>query len=136
MGFRKGAYAKCWEINPMSDTSTKVRLSTSFKNKQTDEYEQDFSGFVMFVGSACAAKAAKLQKGARVRLGDVDVTTKYAKDKDVTYTNFKVFGFESPEELENGESGGSTPPDEKAVDDGEVEEPKSKGKGKGKKLPF
>ena len=38
MGFRTGAYAKIWEVTPMSDTSTKVRLSVSRKNKQTNEY--------------------------------------------------------------------------------------------------
>ena len=29
MGFRTGAYAKIWEVTPMSDTSTKVRMSVS-----------------------------------------------------------------------------------------------------------
>jgi len=33
MGFRTGAYAKVWEVTPMSDTSTKVRMSISRKNK-------------------------------------------------------------------------------------------------------
>lgn len=47
MGFRTGAYAKVWEVTPMSDTSTKVRLSVSRKNKQTNEYEQDFSGLFL-----------------------------------------------------------------------------------------
>lgn len=42
MGFRTGAYAKVWEVTPMSDTSTKVRMSISRKNKQSGEYEQDF----------------------------------------------------------------------------------------------
>ena len=136
MGFRKGAYAKCWEVTPNNETSTKVRLSTSFKNKQTGEYEQDFSGFVMFVGTGCAAKAAKLSKGDRIRLGDVDVTTKYVKEKETTYTNFKCFGFDSPGELENGGGSGSAPSDGKAVDGGEPEESEGKSKGKGKKLPF
>ena len=54
MGFRTGAYAKVWEISPMSDTSTKLRISISRKNKQTGEYEQDFSGFVLCIGSAAA----------------------------------------------------------------------------------
>lgn len=27
MGFRTGAYAKVWEVTPMSDTSTKVRMA-------------------------------------------------------------------------------------------------------------
>ena len=35
MGFRTGAYAKVWEVTPMSDTSTKVRMSISRKNKQS-----------------------------------------------------------------------------------------------------
>ena len=63
MGFRTGAYAKIWEVTPMSDTSTKVRLSVSRKNKQTNEYEQDFSGFVLAIGTAAAKKAACLKEG-------------------------------------------------------------------------
>lgn len=131
MGFRKGAYAKCWEVSPVGDTSTKVRLSTSYKDKQTGEYEQDFSGFVMFIGSACAAKAAKLAKGDRIRLGDVDVTTKYVEEKKTTYTNFKVFSFDTQSEIDGG---GEAAPDEKAVDDGEPDGPADGGKKR--KLPF
>ena len=55
MGFRTGAFAKVWEVTPMSDTSTKLRMSISRKNKKTDEYEQDFSGFVLAIGTAAAA---------------------------------------------------------------------------------
>lgn len=62
MGFRTGAYAKIWEVTPMSDTSTKVRLSVSRKNKQTNEYEQDFSGFVLAIGTAAAKKAGTCSK--------------------------------------------------------------------------
>lgn len=85
MGFRTGAYAKVWEVTPMSDTSTKVRMSISRKNKQSGEYEQDFSGFVLAIGTAAAKKAASLKEGNRIKLGDVDVTTKYDKEKKVTY---------------------------------------------------
>lgn len=77
MGFRTGAYAKIWEVTPMSDTSTKVRMSVSRKNKQTGEYEQDFSGFVLCIGTAAARKAAQLHEGSRIKIGDCDVTTKY-----------------------------------------------------------
>jgi len=115
----------------VNDTSTKVRLSTSFKNKQTDEYEQDFSGFVMFVGTGCAAKAAKLQKGARIRLGDVDVTTKYDAERKVSYTNFKVFSFEGADELDGSNCSNPTPPDEREVDGGEPEN-----KPGSRRLPF
>lgn len=84
MGFRTGAYAKVWEVTPMSDTSTKVRMSISRKNKQSGEYEQDFSGFVLAIGTAAAKKAAGLKEGNRIKLGDVDVTTKYDKEKKIT----------------------------------------------------
>ena len=89
MGFRTGAWAKVWEVKPMSDTSTKIRMSVSRKNKQ-GEYEQDFSGFVLAIGTAAAHKAAGLKEGDRIKLGDVDVSTKYDRDKKVTYTNFKM----------------------------------------------
>ena len=89
MGFRTDAYAKVWEVTPMSDTSTKVRMSISRKNKQSGEYEQDFSGFVLAIGTAAAKKAASLKEGNRIKLGDVDVTTKYDKEKKVTYTTSK-----------------------------------------------
>lgn len=95
MGFRKDAYATVWEVTPVSETMTKVRLSISKKNKQTDQYETDFSGFVAFVGAANAKNAAHLSEKERIKLGDVDVTTKYDKDKKITYTNFTTFSFES-----------------------------------------
>lgn len=95
MGFRTGAFAKVWEVTPVSDTGTKLRVSISKKNKQTDEYEQEFSGFIFAVGSATARKAASLKEGDRIKLGDVDVSTKYDKEKGVTYTNYKVFSFDA-----------------------------------------
>ncbi len=128
MGFRTGAYAKVWEVAPVSNASTKVRLSISRKNKQTGEYEQDFSGFVMAIGSEVAQKAAGLKKGDKIKLGDVDVSNKYDKEKKVTYTSFKMFSFD----IEGGVSstssgGGSAAKREKAS--GSVEDDESR-------LPF
>lgn len=118
MGFRTGAYAKVWEITPMSDTSTKVRLSVSRKNKQTNEYEQDFSGFVLAIGTAAAKKASCLKQGDRIKLGDVDVATKYDKDKKITYTNYKMFSFETDE----GETGNRSTEPQPVVDEGEIDD--------------
>ena len=118
MGFRTGAYAKVWEVTPMSDTSTKVRMSISRKNKQSGEYEQDFSGFVLASGTAAAKKAAGLKEGNRIKLGDVDVTTKYDKEKKVTYTNFKMFSFELDEEEPRDNSTEPQP----TVDEGEIDD--------------
>nr|DAX24612.1 MAG TPA: Single-stranded DNA-binding protein, BARTONELLA HENSELAE, SINGLE-STRAND BINDING.1A [Caudoviricetes sp.] len=119
MGFRTGAYAKVWEVSPMSDTSTKIRISVSRKNKQTGEYEQDFSGFVLCIGTAAAKKASLLHEGSRIKIGDCDVTTKYDAEKKTTYTNFKLFSFEDAD----GDTTSSNPTEpERSVDDGEVDD--------------
>lgn len=109
---------KIWEVTPMSDTSTKVRMSISRKNKQSGEYEQDFSGFVLAIGTAAAKKAAGLKEGNRIKLGDVDVTTKYDKEKKVTYTNFKMFSFE----LDGEEPRDSSTEPQPTVDEGEIDD--------------
>lgn len=120
MGFRTGAYAKVWEVNPMSDTSTKIRVSVSRKNKQTGEYEQDFSGFVLCIGTAAARNAAKLKEGARIKIGDCDVTTKYDAQKKITYTNFKLFSFEDADGNSSSMPDATDP--QPQVDAGEVDE--------------
>lgn len=120
MGFRTGAFAKVWEVKPISDTNVKLRLSVSRKNKQTGEYEQDFSGFVNAVGTAAAKKAGGLKEGDRIKIGDVDVTTKYDAEKKVTYTNFKMFSFELDGDS-NAPKPNNTEP-QPSVDSGEVDD--------------
>lgn len=120
MGFRTGAFAKIWKVEPFSDTSVKLRISVSRKNKQTGEYERDFSGFATAIGTAAAKKAACLKEGDRIKLGDVDVTTKYDKAKDVTYTNYKIFSFE----VDNGDTPAkpATTEPQPTVDSGEIDD--------------
>lgn len=122
MGFRRESYATIWTVESVSDTHTKARISISRKNKQTGEYETDFSGFVSFVGTAAAKKAASLKEKDRIRLGDVDVTNRYDKEKNVTYTNFKVFSFETQSELDSNNQPSDTPAPRTPVDDGEVDD--------------
>lgn len=93
MGFKNGAYATVWSVEPASDVRTKVRLSISRKNKSTGEYETDFSGFVNFCGTSAAKKAAGLQERDRIKLGDTEVTNKYDKEKNVNYVNYAAFDF-------------------------------------------
>jgi len=93
MGFRTGAFCKCWEVMPGNGNFTKVRMSISRKNKDTGEYEQEFSGYVMMIGHA-HAKAQQLHNGDRIRLGDVDVTTTYNREQNKEYVNYKCFEFE------------------------------------------
>ena len=77
MGFRNGAFATVWDKKQVSPMVTQLRISISKKNKETGKYDQDFSGFVAVVGREAAAEANKL----------------YDKAKNITYTNFTVFGF-------------------------------------------
>lgn len=98
MGFRQNSWATVWSVEQMSDTATKVRLSISHKDRQTGAYEDDFSGFTMFYGTATAAKAARLKERDRIKLGDVDVRSKYVADKNTTYYNFNVYSFETQDE--------------------------------------
>lgn len=116
MGFRNGAYARVWGIKTVSDVITNVRLSISRKSKKTDEYIQDFSGFVDFLGSANARKALNLKKGDTIKLGDTDVSTSYKKETKQSFTQFKVFSFEN---VDNS----NKPTDaHDSVDSGEVED--------------
>ena len=125
MGFREGSYAKIWEVKPKSDVNTQIRVSISKKNKQTGEYEQDFSGFVSCIGKNAAKKAAKLNEGDRIKLKDIDVSTSYDKEKKIQYVNYKCFDF-----LIDSDEGFNVQPDSpgktsstKPVDDGEVDPP-------------
>lgn len=119
MGFRTGAYCKVWEVKVFSNTMTQLRISISKKNKDTGEYITEFSGFVACVGSGAAGKAAKLKEGDRIKLGDVDVRTKYDADKNTTYTNYSVFSFEEQGGSHDSVPDDPTPPN---VDDGEQED--------------
>lgn len=122
MSFREGAWAKVWEIKPVRENITTLRISTSRKDKQTGEYETDFSGFVTCIGTNVAGKAARLNEGDRIKIGHCDVTTKYDKEKRITYTNFNMFSFDNNEDDEDVT--------QSTVDDGEVE-----GKSQ-KELPY
>lgn len=93
MGFRTNAWATVWGVEEGRGNTTKVRLSVTRKNKETGEYEQDFSGFCTFIGNA-NAKANRLRERDRIKLGDVDVSTWYNKEKGVEYVTYKVFDFE------------------------------------------
>lgn len=94
MGFRENAWLTVWDIkkNP-SGKSFQIRASTSKKDRDTGEYETDWSGFINLVGDA-AKKAAVLKQRDRIQMKGCEVTTRYVKEKDVTYTNYTCFDFE------------------------------------------
>ena len=92
MGFRTGAYATIWEVKEGKGNYSDVRLSISKKDKE-GTYQTDFSGFVRFIADA-HKKAEGLKEKDRIKLGDCDVTNRYNKEKNVTYTNYALFTFD------------------------------------------
>ena len=115
MGFRTGAWAKVWSIENKSPTWVKARISISRKNRQTGEYEQDFSGFVDFTGTACASKAESIHEGDTIKLGDIDVVRVWDKERQKEYINYKVFSFEP----DDREAAPVSAPDSNPVDGGD-----------------
>ena len=107
MGFRSNYFATVWSVENMGKF-TKVRLSTSRKNRDTGEYEQDFSGFCSFVTNA-HAKASKLRERDRIQLGDVDVTTVYDKERGREFVNYTVFDFEFEADVKSSGSDSRRP---------------------------
>ena len=87
MGFRQNARCRVWEVQPVKDTLTKINISISRKDKRTDEYVKDFSGWVACIGTAAATKAMSLSEGDTIVLGDIDVSNSYNKEKKVVYTD-------------------------------------------------
>ena len=83
-----------WKVEPISDNMTKVKLSVRRKNKDTGEYTTEFSWPVLFCGTATANQAARLCEKDRIKLGNVDVLTKYDKEKKTTHFGLRVYSFE------------------------------------------
>lgn len=116
MGFRPNAYMKVWSVECFERYS-KANISSSRKNRETGEYETDFSGFVTLIGSA-HKKAVDLGGGERIKITACDVTTKYDKGKGIKYTNFTVFDWEPADNpKEPVETPVSTVEEEGASDD-------------------
>ena len=125
MGFKQDArFVKVWEVENKGNYHV-VSLSTSKKNKDTNKYETDFSDkFVRFIGTAHTL-AADLKNGDTIKLGSCEVTNKYDKEKNVTYTNYLVYSFEK--EGSNSTNNQSTPKTDNSFmnipDDGSEELP-------------
>lgn len=111
MGFRNNCYATVWEVskaNPEKKQPNKIRISISRKEKDTNNYVQDFSGYV-----ACYGDSVKLldslQPKDRVRLINTDVSSSYNKETKTTYYNFKVYDMEKASSSYNATVGDDAP---------------------------
>lgn len=93
MAFRNGAYAKVWEISNEGKYS-KARISTSKKNKETEQYETDFNGFVKLLGQA---HNKGVQADDKIKIVSCEVQNKYDKEKKVTYWDCIIWEVETEE---------------------------------------
>lgn len=116
MGFREGAFATVWEITGRNEKYSKVRMTVSRKDKNSDDYITDFSGFVSLIGSANAKVGdieSALENGrCRIKLGACDVSNRYDKEEGREYVNYALFDFELADGKPSG-GGESEKPDVK-----------------------
>lgn len=89
MGFRNNAYATVWESKPGKGNYNDLKLQISRKNQQTNQYEQEFSGWVRFVGKA--KDLGLLPSKTRIKLLSTDVTNHFDREKNQMYWNPVVF---------------------------------------------
>ena len=102
MGFRNGSWMSVFAVYPKTAGVTQLRGCTSRKNKDTGQYETDFSGYVSCIGNAVAQKALQLHpaegKPVRIRLKETEVKMTFESGPDgkqqVKYTNFNVYDFD------------------------------------------
>lgn len=107
MGLRTGKYptqATVWEVRESKGKTVDVRISCSKKNKQTGEYETDFSGYVRFCGENMVNFAKGLNEKDRIDIEEFELTNSYDKAKNMTYYNVSVFAAKKHEYEEGGSS--------------------------------
>lgn len=99
--FSVGSYATVWETRPVKNAegneyAIEARISTSRKNKKTEQYETDFNQWVRFVGNAYdVMKNIVPGNTSRVKIGSCGSKTEYNKEKERTYYSFLVFDCEN-----------------------------------------
>ena len=120
MGFRTGAYAKIWKVEKgtgnfyVADMSTskkmKDKAGIEIKENGKTKYETDWKNkFVRLVGVA-AKQAEMIKEGDSLKIEACEVTNKYVKEKDTTYTNYVIYAF-SDEEQNPKSANGKNPAD-------------------------
>lgn len=123
MGFSAGKFAHIWKLENKGNYHV-AQMSTSKKNKETDQYETDWqNNFVRLVGTA-HTQADNLDISKNVKIGSCEVTNKYDKEKNTTYTNYVIFSFEDVNSNSSKTTAASKPKDTSFNDvpDGDDEE--------------
>ena len=107
MAFGNGQFMKIWEVADKG-SYTEVSMSSSKKNKQTGEYETDFSSkYVRFVGNA---KLQNPMKGQRIKITECAVQNVYYKNGERQFLKNPVFCVFAYELQQDGAQGNTYVP--------------------------
>ena len=114
MAFKNNAIVTLWnnkttgKIAEFYDKYADLQVSSRKLNRQTNEYETDFSGRVRCLGKAFETlKTLSLEEKMRLKLTDVEVTNKWDKAKNTMFVNYIVWDlevFSNPEKENDGET--------------------------------
>ena len=121
MGFHTGCWMKVWEIKK-TEKNTLIRVSISRKNKTTNQFEDDFTGYIRLAGRA-AEMSDEIREGDRIKTGFCDVTTHYDKENKKSYVNYAILEIEELHHKEDRKSvapASEEPTGETAEDDGDL----------------
>ena len=102
MGYKNGAYCTVWtdkqtqKVVNMFDKYAEVQVTTSKKNANAKNgYETDFSGRVRFIGKAFEKiRTMALAEKDKLKLLEVETTSKYDTQRQRQFTNFICWDFE------------------------------------------
>jgi len=106
---RISGYATVWgEPSVDQYDNTVMSMTSSHKNKQTDEYVVDYrDNFAKFRGDA-AKKALKLKNGDRIEITSGSVSCGYNKEAKKAWTATSIWDFD----MAGGDKKKATPVDE------------------------
>lgn len=107
MGFRNDSYATVWEVKTKAEKYTDAKISISKKNKQSGQYETDFSGIVRFIGEA-HKKASEFVERSKIKILNCETTNNYNKETKVTFWRCIIWDFEFAEDSPRGTSNTSS----------------------------
>lgn len=105
MGYKNNCFATCWtdkqtqKVLNIYDKYAEVLMTTSKKNANArNGYETDFSGRVRFIGRAFEKiRTMALAEKDKLKLLEVETTSRYDTQAKRTYTNFICWDFEPAE---------------------------------------
>ena len=111
MIFHDGPFVTVWEIKSKNDNYVRVRISSSRKDKETNEYFTDFSGFVSLIGAALKKfprieSAIEEDGRCRIKINTFSISNRYDREEGKEYNNYGIldFSFQDEDEDENAEA--------------------------------